>query len=226
MAGRESAQEHLDTGRPAYDGSATNSILAGNRQARLKTYLDPTPTPDIFDTGALPNPEVDAYLEKTWEKERVHASDLPTGFPYVYVNGEDVTVTVDPVKNQAWVRDDGHNRYALTRLRGQIKDHKGVKAVRHLVDTGQFNAWQAALPRLVQPTSQELDSSLKLSARCISNSTRGRVGKGPRSGQLPIISQMIWKNQFVDVPDWLCEAGTWNEYRRPNRAFDCGGACR
>ena len=69
-------------------------------------------------------------------EEIVHASSIPSGFPDVYVNGEDLTITVDPVKNSMWVRDDasGHHRHAYSVARGALKDHRGVMMVQHMID--------------------------------------------------------------------------------------------
>ena len=39
-------------------------------------------------------------------KEDLHARDTPRGYPDVYVNGEDVTVTIDPLKNAQWILPD------------------------------------------------------------------------------------------------------------------------
>jgi len=157
-------------------------------------------------------------------EEIVHASSIPSGFPDVYVNGEDLTITVDPVKNSMWVRDDasGHHRHAYSVARGALKDHRGVMMVQHLL--GDHPGGDTTFV----PTTQHLDDSLKFSARCVMNSTRGdvHVGRMPRKGELPSISQMQYDGALLDKPDWLIEAEMYDALKRPERFFDCSGVCR
>ena len=156
------------------------------------------------------------------DRERSHAKEVPDRPPYpdVYVNG-DVTVTVDPVGNSQWIRDDGHgHRHVATQHRGALKDHAGVMRTRHLLDQ------HAAPPFNFVPTTHMLDNSLKFSARCVANSTRGNpaIGRNENAGKLPVISALQYANRLADKPDWLVE---WEQYAPThNRAFDCDGWCR
>ena len=173
------------------------------------------------------------------ERQHSHAKQIPTGFPDVYVNGEDVTVTVDPVGNSAWIRDDATDRHAETLSRGALKDHKGVVRVAHLIDDTHL----IGPPSNFVPTSTHLDKLDKFTPHCVSNSTRGyvaadkikgyrhpaadpRVGKGPNAWKLPVLEAMKWRGQLQDVPDWLTEAMMWDSRDRDARFFDCRGTCR
>jgi len=111
---------------------------------------------------------------ENWEFEtRPTASDTPKGFPDVYVNGEDVTVTIDPMKNQHWIRDGSH-RHDVSRMRGAIKDHAGVVRAQKIADKGQYRWFE--LPQTFVPSSKEIDAMPKLTPRCVANSSRGSVG--------------------------------------------------
>jgi len=168
------------------------------------------------------------------EKDRVdaHAKEVPPpgqrGYPDVYVNG-DVTLTVDPVKTQHWIRDDSHAwRHAATAHRGDVKLHKGV------IGSMQGLVQQQYAPETFIPTSRHLDESLKLTPRCVQNSTRGKVGTRGNpgnpalKGQLPIYSQLIWQNKLPETTDWRVWRDVWmeNTHLSRNRAFDCDGMCR
>lgn len=162
------------------------------------------------------------------EDNRTHAAATPSGIPDVYVNGEDVTVTVDPVGNSAWIRDDGQ-RHAHTVARGALKDHRGVIVAQGIIDK------HAQPPTNFVPTSDHLAQSMKLSARLVANSTRGEaaglgyVGQDftdAHPGTLPVISKMNFDGVIADKPDWVCETEMWRSRDRRNRAFDCGGVCR
>jgi hypothetical protein len=158
------------------------------------------------------------------EREQSHAKHVPRRpeYPDCYSSCEDVTVTVDPMKNAAWIRDDSHaHRSAATIARGALKDHKGVMRAARLLDR------HPAPPRTFMPTSSMLDRSLKLSARCVANSTHGMPGNSADKGRLPTFSQMIWQNRLGDKPDWRVEAEVWAESNHGrDRRFDCGGMCR
>jgi len=158
------------------------------------------------------------------EDAYVNASAIPTGFPDVYVNGEDVTVTVDPVGNAMWVRDAVVGaRHARSVARGALKDHAGVLLVQHLIDDRNLSA----PPNNFIPTSVHLNKANKFSAQCVSNSTRGAVAiKGPNVGKLPIINALHWNGQLADKPDWLVEQEVWNSRDLTARFFDCRGRCR
>ena len=163
---------------------------------------------------------------ENWEFEtRPTASDTPKGFPDVYVNGEDVTVTIDPMKNQHWIRDGSH-RHDVSQMRGAIKDHAGVVRAQKIADKGQYRWFE--LPQTFVPSSKEIDAMPKLTPRCVANSSRGSVGTEQTRGTLPGISQMIYKNMLADTPDWMVENQTWlaNTHLDRNRAFDCTGPCR
>lgn len=157
------------------------------------------------------------------DRERSHAKEVPDHPPYpdVYVNGEDVTVTVDPPGNNQWIRDDGHgHRHVATQHRGALKDHAGVMHTMRLLDR------HAAPPVNFVPTPRMLDDSLKFSARCVANSTHGNpaLGRQKNAGKLPVISALHYANRLADKPDWLVE---WEQYAPTrNRAFDCDGWCR
>lgn len=166
------------------------------------------------DTG---DPDLENYEFET----RPQASDTPKGFPDVYVNGEDVTVTIDPVRNTHWIRDGSH-RHDVSRERGAIKDHAAVIRARKAIDD------VSAPPTTFVPTSAEIDAMPKLTPRCVANSTRGRVGSEQTRGTLPVYSQLIYQNRLRDTPDYEVEREVWlaNTHLDRNRAFDCNGPCR
>lgn len=150
-------------------------------------------------------------------------SDKQVGFPDVYVNGEDVTVTVDPVKNSMWIVDEAERHNQSTR-RGALKDHAGVMAVQHLLDKHTREDVYFC------PRSVHLNGLNKWTPRCIANSSRGgnpgNTGNDTERGKLPIISKLIWENRLADKPDWLTEAEMWASRDRDRRMFDCRGPCR
>ena len=81
------------------------------------------------------------------------------------------------------------------------------------------------------PTSRMLDGLKKYTPRCVANSTRGYGGpKSENYGELPVISQRIWNNTLMDVPDWRVEAEQWfaSTHLSRDRTFDCSGwqSCR
>ena len=87
------APEHddHDIGGPIVDGEVMGVVTP-----TITAYSKAPP----YDPGYQP----DAAAQ---EAERVasHATVTPTGIPYCYTNC-DVTVTIDPMKNQMWTRDD------------------------------------------------------------------------------------------------------------------------
>lgn len=162
----------------------------------------------------------------------VHADDTPGDIPDVYVNGEDLTVTVDPIKNLQWVLPHNAERHSFTAKRGALKDHKGVLDTQRLLDDrvrygGDHFGYEAA-DNFV-PTTGMLDGLPKFSPKCVANSTRG-PGMNMNRGELPAITDAIYKNQLRDVPDWFIteELRMANTHLDRTRFFDIGGArgCR
>ena len=172
------------------------------------------------------------------EKERIdsHAKEVPPpgrrGYPDVYVNG-DVTVTVDPIKNDHWIRDDSYgHKHAASRHRGALKDHNSVMRAVGFIQAcesteGETPFWSGCRPPTTfVPTSGHLNESKKLSSKCVGNSTRGYGKRG--EGELPTFSKLIWQNRLGDKPDWLVWRDMWTEntHGSRDRRFDCGGMCR
>ena len=145
-----------------------------------------------------------------------HASDTPRDFPDVYVNGEDVTVTIDPLKNAQWILPGTSVRHSFSMHRGNLKDHNGVMRVQHLIDKHE------RAPRNFEPTRRMLDNSLKYTSRCVANSSRGFV-LSMKEGTLPVITEGLYNNVFRDTPDYR----VWDDvhlsdtHASRNRAFDC-----
>tara|TARA_B100000579_G_scaffold436656_1_gene463330 strand:+ start:844 stop:1863 length:1020 start_codon:yes stop_codon:yes gene_type:complete len=159
------------------------------------------------------------------ESAHAHASHVPSGFPDVYVNGEDVTTTIDPISNSLWITDTSHaKRHMQSVARGKLKDHKGVMDTLHLLSREHASK----LDTLFVPNSFDLDEALKFTPKCVGNPDQGemRVGRGPDAGQLPTISKMIWKGALSDKPDYLCEQEMWRSRDVNSRFFDCRGHCR
>ena len=156
-----------------------------------------------------------------------HAKGLTKEYPDVYVNG-DVTVTIDPIKNAHWIRDTSH-RHAASAHRGALKDHAGVMRAMYAIDHPPVTKFSNPYPETTFiPTSAMIDPLPKLTPRCILNSTRGHRG-APSSanyGQLPSHRALIYANALPDRHIQDVERDVWNEFRTPNRAFDCGGMCR
>lgn len=145
------------------------------------------------------------------------------GPPDVYVNGEDGTVTIDPLKNQHWVRDDTYGgRHRASVMRGAAKSHNGVMEVQRIIDE---KGRVGQRPTFI-PTSSMLDGAHKFSSRCVANSTRGKCVQG--DGQLPIHSELIWENKLSDKVDWRVEKEMWRESTHGDRTrfFDYTGICR
>ncbi len=152
----------------------------------------------------------------------LHASDTPRGYPDVYVNGEDVTVTIDPLKNAQWNLPHNSERHSFSIHRGALKDHKAV------MDTIPL-ATHAGLPAVnFTPHSKQIDAMNKYTPRCADNSTRGPGRHGPNWGKLPVISQGLYQNAFGDTPDWMVErdVNLMSTHFDRRRFFDYGGGAR
>ena len=173
----------------------------------VQQHLDSTPQNKFW---------VDHIAE---EDAKTNAKHIPEGYPDVYVNGEDVTVTVDPIKNNYWIMHKGY-RHAYAQARGALKDHAGVIRVQHYIDKHH----EASAPNFL-PTSTHIDALDKFTSKCVRNSTRGDViPKNP--GKLPPISKMLYDNALLDQPDWVIDAEMWRFLDRDDRRFDCTGPCR
>ena len=160
-------------------------------------------------------------------KEDLHASDTPRGYPDVYVNGEDVTVTIDPMKNAQWnLASHKEPRHSFTVHRGALKDHAGVMSTVELLNNCHQNpSCNGPPPVNFVPTTAMLDKSDKFTPRCSHNSSRGYAAHGALWGKLPAISQALYSNTLRDVPDWLVEmrVNYENTHGDRRRNFDCGG---
>jgi len=161
-------------------------------------------------------------------KEDLHASDTARGYPDVYVNGEDVTVTVDPLKNSQWILPHNADRHASTVHRGALKDHAGVMRVQHTIDRHRVPEETYRVP------TAQIDDLKKYTPRSRAHSTRGRDG-APASanyGELPVIAQALYEDRLPDKLDFLVERETWfaNTHGDRTRFFDCsrfaGSDCR
>ena len=134
----------------------------------------------------------------------------------------DVTLTVDPMRSAMWIREEDGRKSAYSMMRGAIKDRNGLqRALGAIYDT-------PSPPVNFEPTSHMLDRQLKFTPRCVNNSTWGRsIGRGPRAGQLPVVSQLIWDDRLSDKVDWAVDRDVWTERRfQRDRRFDCSGKCR
>ncbi|MAH41488.1 MAG: hypothetical protein CMO41_04495 [Verrucomicrobiales bacterium] len=159
--------------------------------------------------------------------EHLHASATPRDYPDVYVNGEDVTVTVDPLKNAQWLLSGSSERHTYSVHRGALKNHAAVMNTIPLLHNSD------ALPVNFVPTSKMIDSVDKFTPRCTHNSSRGYASHR-NWGKLPAISAGIYNNVFFNVPDFVCDAmvNFSNTHGDRNRAFDCSsvgfpnGDCR
>lgn len=159
-----------------------------------------------------------------------HASEVPRDtsviYPDIYINGPEVGLptTVDPYKNQHWLRDDSDAwKKIATHVRGAIKNHAGVTAVEHLLDN------HPPPPTAHEYLSSQIDALDKLTPRCVANSTRGKPGaKTERYGQLPEISAQIYKNALPNRVDYAAWQDMWleNTHGSRDRSFDCRGMCR
>lgn len=150
--------------------------------------------------------------------ESLHAATTPRGYPDVYVNGEDVTVTIDPIKNAQWLLPHNSERHSFTVHRGALKDHASVMRVVGALDKHEPQ------PVNFMPTKRLIDPLHKFTPRCTHNSSRGRAQHGKDWGKLPVISQGIYQNRFSDKPDWMIEAEViaMNTHADRTRFFDCG----
>ena len=206
-----------------YDTPSDAPIVDGEVVGVVTPSTPSTGRQEIPHTGSL---DVDTAAH---EREASHASMKPTGIPYCYTNC-DVTVTVDPMKNQMWTRDDAtYWKTEASYKRGAVKDHYGVlDAVKHL-DPPQET------PTTFLPTSAMIDKMDKWTSRCVNNSTRGwdrttrmYSTKGDRPGKLPVHTAAQYAGMLVGKTDWRVENDFWwaNTHGDRNRAFDCEGNCR
>lgn len=175
------------------------------------------------DVGMGSDPAIDEYY-----RQQSHAASVPKtreeqGYPNVYVNGEDLTVTVNPVnKAHTWIRDDSYafRHPAHMERKAQI-DHVAHVTTAALLDR------HPGPPETFVPTTQMIDARPKLTGRCVMNSTRGYV-KRTAATSLPIHSKLIYENRLRDKPSWMVERDLYmeNTHLSRNRAFDCDGYCR
>ena len=193
---------------------------------------------------AQPHIEIDAHPEvydsAMWERERMesHAADSIKLHPDVYIGGEDVTVTVDPMKNEKWMRDDSsYWRHKVSENRGALKDHRAVMATVHLLDK------HSKPSETFIPTSAMIDKMPKLSPLCVANSTRGRrmgssqgagvlypgmagrLVESERWGKLPVVSAQMYDGRLPHDGRYVesrFENAPLTINRASNRAFDCG----
>ena len=156
----------------------------------------------------------------------LHASDTPRGYPDVYVNGEDVTVTVDPLKNAQWVLPHNADRHSFTVHRGALKDHAAVVETQYLQQ--QQQQYQPSSADNYTPDIAYFDRADKFTPRCTHNSSRGKAAHGARWGKLPTISKMRYDGTLPNTPDFVVEAqvNLENTHLSRTRFFDCsGGDC-
>lgn len=154
--------------------------------------------------GAQNHIEIDAHPEvedgAQWEKERqdAHAAERTKTYPDVYVNGEDVTVTVDPYGKRGRhatfeMRDDTMFwRHKAAEHRGALKDHRVVMDTLASLDKDECYVTDAngacvvgrrATPlETFIPTSAMIDKMDKLTPRCVANSTWGYAKMGSSRG--------------------------------------------
>ena len=198
--------------------------------------------------------EIDAHPEVTkgpqWEKERQdsHAAERTRMFPDCYVNCEDVTITVDPLKNEHWMVDDSvWWRHHSSKHRGALKDHRAVMSTLRTMERGH-----APPETTFIPTSAMIDRMPKFTPLPLGNSTWGHRVLGSHSeagvlypesrgeevpierfGRLPAVSERIYKGADVCPLRPGCttdplelalyfENAPLTFYRSENRAFDCG----
>ena len=149
-----------------------------------------------------------------------HSSVVPPkgrrGYPDVYVN-KDVTVTVDPIKNAHWVRDDSH-RHPASVHKGALKDHAGVMRAVSIIKKG------SKVPRTYMPTTKDIDRLDKYSSLDISNSTRGHHYPS-RPGKLPGFTKMIYDGDLYRMT-YTTETERLQYAPARDRRFDCSGPCR
>jgi hypothetical protein len=186
----------------------------------------------------------DAAMGKVWEQEReaTHAVDRITTWPDVYVDDGDVTVTIDPMTNEHWMRDDSTFwRHSVSRHRGALKDHAAVTHTMALLSP------DGAPPETFTPAVSQIDQMDKFTPLCVASSTHGRRmgsndGAGvlyahrrgeyvesERFGKLPELSQRVYSGLLRDrfnqkALDYENQPLTYT--RATDRAFDCGGNCR
>jgi hypothetical protein len=157
-------------------------------------------------------------------EEVPHAHEVPERpeYPDVYVNGEVGTVTIDPIKNSAWILN-ADDRHPHSVHRGALKDHAAVMRTLSLLK-------QVPPPEHnVMPTTAEINKLQLFTPHCVANSTRGnmRIGRTGRVGELPTITKLLYENKLPDPLDWQIDAQVQLERRSVlNRAFDCSGPCR
>ena len=125
-----------------------------------------------------------------WERQHSHATVVPENpeYPDVYVNGEDLTVTVDPYKNAHWIRDSTW-RSAASIHRGALKDHQGVLRAQAAINKPYLRSDLNLPPETFIPTTSMFDNLPKFTTKCNGNSTRGEA-KYERPGELPAIEQL------------------------------------
>lgn len=140
----------------------------------------------------------------------------------VFLDTGDVTVTVDPVRRDAWIYD-GYNKYEQSKKRGFAYDKMAFQQV-----LGWESASRGDVP-LFLPTTQMLDRSQKFPIPQ-GQGCRGWNGydrNSERYGLLPVISQQLYDNSLQNKDPGVIEHEIREARRRAGaRLFDTSGYTR
>ena len=60
------------------------------------------------------------------EQAATRATERTHRFPNPYINNFG-TVTIDPMRDQRWIREDGHKKYLRARAKGGVRDRKSME---------------------------------------------------------------------------------------------------
>jgi hypothetical protein len=160
------------------------------------------------------------------EQARVqsHASANPSGFPVPYANFFG-TLTLDPMRNQQWIRDES-NRYSAARARGALKDRQGLeRALQYLP--------HELPPAMFEPTSKMLNALDKFTPKCNSKMAGAKTWGDPKLfGKLPVYSQLMWLDKYrsqgfdKDIGRINKEIALETEHFSRERTYDCSNGCR
>ena len=135
----------------------------------------------------------------------------------------DHTVTLDPLRNAMWVYDASAENHQRSVVRGQQFD---AADVRRLVGWHNFKR-EEAVPYL--PTTAHIDATERFTVPVGKDckAWRGAVRDSSRFGELPVISEGVYRNSYASKDNAQIEFEMRESERiAGHRLFDCSGTWR
>lgn len=143
---------------------------------------------------------------------------------HVYLPSDDVTITVDPIRDDLWIYDGHERKFDMSRQKGWEYD---LNSIRMGLDWDK--AHNSTPIELYMPSTRHLDSLKKFNepqgSRC--RGWNGQERDPARWGLLPAITQMLYDGKLPNKSAGDIEAEMREAERRlAGRVFDRSGVPR